>query len=475
MSTSDDDFMAGTRALRVQARGAPFGTVENRGSITAQGGGTVALIGAQVSNSGSIVAQTAAPPHWLSGDTVTVDFAGDGLTTFRVSPGALRRRAPTAARCRPMAGAWCWWPPAGSESRSGVVNTRGVLRADSLASRNGEIILDSGSRRAACASIGGALSAAGNGAGLHGRHGRHQGPHDPAACLRPRLHGVIAAPAALPGSDDRGSSTPAARRRRRIGLHATAVGGDSATRRHRGGRRQHAARRRDRRRATAATFACWANAPCAPTARCRRGAAPDGGNGGFIETSGGFAAPRATTGGGIDLDGIRVDASAPARHGRHAGSSTRSMSRSCRGVAAGSLPANPFEPLATSTIQDGDINAALNGGTSVRITTGDPAAGAATDGDIVLDGVRIDYSRRQGPAHLPARCPSQRAQRRRRGDRVQRRLAAQRGVQRQCRRRLAAGRRRPGQLRRRHLHQRRQRRDERRLGSTPATTIAASA
>jgi hypothetical protein len=30
------------------------------------------------------------------------------------------------------------------------------------------------------------------------------------------------------------------------------------------------------------------------------------------------------------------------------------------GVAAGSLTGNPFDPLANSTVQDGDINAALD-------------------------------------------------------------------------------------------------------------------
>jgi len=56
----------------------------------------------------------------------------------------------------------------GSEVGLGVVNTRGVLRADTLSSRNGEIVLDSGSSAAGVTVNGGLLSAAGNGGGLQG-------------------------------------------------------------------------------------------------------------------------------------------------------------------------------------------------------------------------------------------------------------------------------------------------------------------
>src|SRR3546814_20435107 len=46
--------------------------------------------------------------------------------------------------------------------------------------------------------------------------------------------------------------------------------------------------------------------------------------------------------------------------------------------------------VATSVIQDGDINNALDAGSSVRITTGDPGAGAPGDGNItIFEGVEI--------------------------------------------------------------------------------------
>src|SRR3546814_3967867 len=111
--------------------------------------------------------------------------------------------------------------------------------------------------------------------------------------------------------------------------------------------------------------------------RARGGAS--GGDGGFIETSGG----------GVDLRGIGIDTSAP-----NGNAGTWLIDPYdvdiVSGAGAGTLPTNPFDPIATSIIQDGDINNALDAGSSVRITTGDPAAGAPGDGNItIFEGVNI--------------------------------------------------------------------------------------
>ncbi|MBJ2158917.1 two-partner secretion domain-containing protein [Variovorax sp. IB41] len=111
------------------------------------------------------------------------------------------------------------------------------------------------------------------------------------------------------------------------------------------------------------------------TLSARGGAA--GGNGGFIETSGSH----------FDLTGVRVDASAPVGS---AGSWLIDPFNVtiAHGTAAGSLTGNPFDPMATSTIQDGDINAALDKGSSVTITTG---TGGTDPGNITFDsGVVIE-------------------------------------------------------------------------------------
>ena len=94
-----------------------------------------------------------------------------------------------------------------------------------------------------------------------------------------------------------------------------------------------------------------------------------GGNGGTIETSGGS----------FDVSGIRVDASAPAGLAGRWIVDPYDITIVHGAAGGGSLPTNPFEPVATSTIQDGDINSALNTGTSVSIATG---SGGTDAGDI---------------------------------------------------------------------------------------------
>ncbi|MDQ0022760.1 filamentous hemagglutinin family protein [Variovorax paradoxus] len=94
-----------------------------------------------------------------------------------------------------------------------------------------------------------------------------------------------------------------------------------------------------------------------------------GGNGGTIETSGGS----------FDVSGIRIDASAPAGLAGRWIVDPYDVTIVHGAAGGGSLPTNPFDPVATSTIQDGDINGALNAGTSVSITTG---SGGTDAGDI---------------------------------------------------------------------------------------------
>src|SRR3546814_2689159 len=74
--------------------------------------------------------------------------------------------------------------------------------------------------------------------------------------------------------------------------------------------------------------------------RARGGAS--GGDGGFIETSGG----------GVDLRGIGIDTSAPAGDAGIWLIDPYDVDI-IAGDAAGTLPTNPFDPVATSVIQDG--------------------------------------------------------------------------------------------------------------------------
>jgi len=106
------------------------------------------------------------------------------------------------------------------------------------------------------------------------------------------------------------------------------------------------------------------------------------GNGSLIETSGGF----------IDLRGIRIDGGSWLIDPYDI--------EIVNGTATGSLDSNPFTPMLNSTIQDGDINQALNSGSSVTITTGDPATGTANGNITIHDDVLIDRTMGTDPLLL---------------------------------------------------------------------------
>lgn len=103
-----------------------------------------------------------------------------------------------------------------------------------------------------------------------------------------------------------------------------------------------------------------------------------GGNGGAVETSGGT----------FDLRGVRVNTGANADT---AGTWTIDPFdiTIVNGNAAGTLPTNPYDAVATSTIQDGDINNALLRG---NVTIGTGTGGAADQGDIFMDAAQIVFN-----------------------------------------------------------------------------------
>ncbi|RYF34757.1 MAG: filamentous hemagglutinin N-terminal domain-containing protein, partial [Comamonadaceae bacterium] len=124
-----------------------------------------------------------------------------------------------------------------------------------------------------------------------------------------------------------------------------------------------------------------------------------GGNGGFIETSGGYAIPETAAkgepgyiGGGLLMSGFRADASAPAGKAGTWLIDPQNVTIQNGGATDTLPPGNPsvYVPLSDSIIQDTDITAALNAGTDVRITTG--TGGAPDQGDIVMDDAQIVYN-----------------------------------------------------------------------------------
>src|SRR5690606_3439509 len=85
LDIADSDFLAGRLHFQGNGSGA---AVMNQGSIRAADGGSVALLGAQVRNEGTVVAKMGSVVLG-GGEKVTLDYHGDGLINLQVDEAAL--------------------------------------------------------------------------------------------------------------------------------------------------------------------------------------------------------------------------------------------------------------------------------------------------------------------------------------------------------------------------------------------------
>src|SRR5205085_11339541 len=139
LSIADSDFLAG-RYNFYNAGGA--GSVVNQGVITASG--YAALAGPQVRNDGLIVAN-AGTVALAAGERVSLDMVGDGLIRVSVDEAALNASAINAGSIQADGGRVVLTARSANALLDTVVNNSGVIRANSLIERNGEVILDGGS------------------------------------------------------------------------------------------------------------------------------------------------------------------------------------------------------------------------------------------------------------------------------------------------------------------------------------------
>jgi filamentous hemagglutinin family protein len=190
LATTNDirnaDFMAGKYNFNIPGR--PDASIVNKGTITATSGGFAALVAPGVRNSGTITA-TLGTVALASGNSFTLDMYGDKLITLAVGD-QVASKVIDVASGRPLKSLV-------SNTRNGtlsanggrveltaaaaravvdsVINTRGVIRADSIGHRNGMIVLAAatGASKPAGApaqtiKISGTLSAAGKDPGTKG-------------------------------------------------------------------------------------------------------------------------------------------------------------------------------------------------------------------------------------------------------------------------------------------------------------------
>ncbi|MDB5960557.1 MAG: filamentous hemagglutinin N-terminal protein [Massilia sp.] len=154
LAITDQDFLAGRYVFE---GGSPYySSVVNQGSLSAAERGTVALLGGQVRNDGTITARLGTI-GLAGGGKVTLDFAGDGLTRITVGADAFNALVANGGALIADGGDIVMSIAAANAFSSAVLQNTGVVRARSLVERNGRILLDGGSLGAV--EVGGTLDA----------------------------------------------------------------------------------------------------------------------------------------------------------------------------------------------------------------------------------------------------------------------------------------------------------------------------
>jgi filamentous hemagglutinin family protein len=372
LGISDADFNTGvTNGHYVFGPGAAH--VENGGTITASANGTVALLGSQATNDGTITA----PQGTIAlgaGSQITLDIGGDGLTQLTINVGANDGNGVSvtnSATGKLVADGGQVLMQAvklGPGSFASVVNS-GLVQARSLQSRGGRIVLSSSAddNNDSVTVSGGTLDASGSNAGVGGGSIAIDG-YD--VTVEDRLEPCEFVPCVTPlsvlnASGTTGGGTINLNARDVAGIDPTSTLQADASGNGNGG----------------SIAVNGANGLYGFGSYFARGGA-GGGNGGSIETSGG----------GLDLNGIKVDASAP--NGTAGVWTIHAVGDVTigNGSAPGTLP-DGFIPLTTTNIQDSDIGNALNNSTSVTVQT---EAAPFQVGDVTFD--TADIERTQGTA-----------------------------------------------------------------------------
>src|SRR5213083_1766250 len=181
----NSDFMAGRFNFNIPGR--PDASIVNQGRITATSGGFAALVAPSVRNSGTITATLGTVALASSGTGFTVDLYGDKLITLAVNDQVaskvidvatgrpLKSLVSNEGKIRANGGGVELSAAAARVVVDSVINTSGVIKADSIGRRNGMIVLSAatGTSKPADAAtqtikISGTLSAAGKKKGSQG-------------------------------------------------------------------------------------------------------------------------------------------------------------------------------------------------------------------------------------------------------------------------------------------------------------------
>ncbi len=137
LNLNDSDFMNGDYNF-YNAGGA--GRIVNRGNITANDAGYIALLAPQVINKGIISARMGTVAI-AAGDKVSLDFNGDGLINFTVNQGTVNALIKNKNLVEADGGQVIMSAKAADSLSSAVVNNEGVIQAQTIGNKNGVIML----------------------------------------------------------------------------------------------------------------------------------------------------------------------------------------------------------------------------------------------------------------------------------------------------------------------------------------------
>ena len=154
LSINDHDFLAGRYQFFNPGNA---GKVVNQGDIVTANGYT-ALVGPQVRNDGVIAARKGSVVL-AAADRVMLDMVGDGLISISVDRAALNASVINTGRIEADGGTVLLAARSANALLDTVINNSGIIRANSLRERDGEIVLDGGS--AGVVANSGTLQAAG--------------------------------------------------------------------------------------------------------------------------------------------------------------------------------------------------------------------------------------------------------------------------------------------------------------------------
>ena len=132
------DFMAGN--MRFNIPGNPNAAVVNAGNISAKDAGLVALVAPNVANHGVITAKFGRV-ELASGDSFMVDLYGDGLYELKVSDKVLSQLVSNTGSIRAEGGTIAITAAAGKEIVNSLITIEGELRAPTIEEKGGKIII----------------------------------------------------------------------------------------------------------------------------------------------------------------------------------------------------------------------------------------------------------------------------------------------------------------------------------------------